>query len=114
MDCLYNYGRAIGIAFQIKDDILDSPGNPQTQDRVNLVLMHYLDEATKQGRTSEILQKKENSMELAEVREKAIEFALKKSREHVERANQQLKGMRDANKRVLLEDFADYSLERKV
>ncbi len=114
VDCLYNYGRAIGIAFQIKDDILDSPGNPQTQDRVNLVLMHYLDEATKQGRTSEILQKKENSMELAEVREKAIEFALKKSREHVERAKQQLKGMRDANKRVLLEDFADYSLERKV
>jgi hypothetical protein len=53
-------------------------------------------------------------MELAEVREKAIEFALKKSREHVERAKQQLKGMRDANKRVLLEDFADYSLERKI
>lgn len=114
VDCLYNYGRAVGIAFQIKDDILDSPGNPQTQDRVNLVLMHYLDEATKQGRASEILQKKENSMELAEVREKAIEFALKKSREHVERAKQQLKGLRDANKRVLLEDFADYSLERKV
>jgi geranylgeranyl diphosphate synthase type I len=114
VDCLYNYGRAVGIAFQIKDDILDSPGNPQTQDRVNLVLMHYLDEATKQGRTSEILQKKENSMELAEVREKAIEFALRKSREHVERAKPQLKGLRDANKRVLLEDFADYSLERKV
>ena len=51
VDCLYNYGRAVGIAFQIKDDILDSPGNPQTQDRVNLVLMHYLDEATKQGRS---------------------------------------------------------------
>jgi geranylgeranyl diphosphate synthase type I len=114
VDCLYNYGRAVGIAFQIKDDILDSPGNPQTQDRVNLVLMHYIDEATKQGRTSEILQKKENSMELAEVREKAIEFALRKSREHVEKAKQQLKGLRDANKRVLLEDFADYSLERKV
>ena len=114
VDCLYNYGRAVGIAFQIKDDILDSPGNPQTQDRVNLVLMHYIDEATKQGRASEILQKKENSMELAEVREKAIEFALRKSREHVERAKQQLKGLRDANKRVLLEDFADYSLERKV
>jgi len=113
VDCLYNYGRAVGIAFQIKDDILDSPGNPQTQDRVNLVLMHYLDEATKQGRASEILQKKENSMELTEVRERAIEFALKKSREHVEKAKQQLKGLRDANKRVLLEDFADYSLERK-
>jgi geranylgeranyl diphosphate synthase, type I len=113
VDCLYNYGRAVGIAFQIKDDILDSPGNPQTQDRVNLVLAHYLDEATKRGRVSEILQKKENSMELAEVREKAIEFALKKSREHVEKAKQQLNGLRDPKKRVLLDDFADYSLERK-
>jgi geranylgeranyl diphosphate synthase, type I len=113
VDCLYNYGRAVGIAFQIKDDILDSPGSPQTQDRVNLVLAHYLDEATKRGRASEILQKKENSMELAEVREKAIEFALKKSREHVEKAKQQLNGLRDPKKRVLLDDFADYSLERK-
>lgn len=114
VDCLYNYGRAVGIAFQIKDDMLDSPGNPATQDKVNLVLMHYLDEATKRGRVSEILQKKESSMETAELRERAIEFALKKSKEHVERAKQHLKGLHDVNKRVLLENFADYSLERKA
>jgi geranylgeranyl diphosphate synthase type I len=114
VDCLYNYGRAVGIAFQIKDDILDSPGNPATQDKINLVLMHYLDEATKRGRVSEILQKKENLYETAELRERAIEFALKKSKEHVDRAKQHLKGLHDVNKRVLLENFADYSLERKA
>jgi geranylgeranyl diphosphate synthase type I len=112
VDCLYNYGRAVGIAFQIKDDILDTSGDPEREDRVNLVLMHYLDEATKRVRVSEILEKKENSIEVAGLREKAIEFALKKSRDHVERAKGQLKGLRDPTRSKLLEDFADYSLER--
>jgi geranylgeranyl pyrophosphate synthase len=113
VDCLYNYGRAVGIAFQIKDDVLDSPGSPEGQDKINLVLMHYLDEATKRERVSAILEKKENSIEITALREKAIEFALKKSREHVEKAKQQLKGLRDPSKSKLLEDFADYSLEHK-
>jgi geranylgeranyl pyrophosphate synthase len=113
VDCLYNYGRAVGIAFQIKDDVLDTDADPQRQDKVNLVLMHYLDEATKRERVSAILEKNENSVEIAELREKAIEFALKKSRDHVEKAKQQLKGLRDSTKSKLLEEFADYSLERR-
>jgi geranylgeranyl pyrophosphate synthase len=112
VDCLYNYGRAVGIAFQIKDDILDTSGDPDRQDKVNLVLMHYLDEATKRERVSEILQKNENSMEIPELRRKAIEFALEKSREHVQKAKEQLKGLRDHSNSKVLEDFADYSLQR--
>ena len=112
VDCLYNYGRAVGIAFQIKDDILDTSGDPERQDKVNIVLMHYLDEATKRERVSEILQKRENSMEMAELRGKAIEFALQKSRDQVQKAKGQLKGLRDQSKSKVLEDFADYSLER--
>jgi geranylgeranyl diphosphate synthase type I len=114
VDALYNYGRAVGIAFQIKDDILDTADDPERQARVNLVLMHYLDEATKREKVSDILDKKENSTEIAEFREKAIEFAIRKSREQVEKAKQQLKGLRDPTKSKLLEDFADYSLERKL
>ena len=86
VDCLYNYGRAVGIAFQIKDDILDSPGDPNGQDKMNLVLMHYIDEATKQQRVSAILEKNDNPNGISELREKAIEFALKKSKEQVEKA----------------------------
>jgi geranylgeranyl pyrophosphate synthase len=112
VDCLYNYGRAVGIAFQIKDDILDTSGDPERQDKVNIVLMHYLDEATKRERVSEILQKREDSMEMAELRGKAIEFALQKSRDQVQKAKEQLKGLRDQSKSRVLEDFADYSLER--
>ena len=111
VDCLYNYGRAVGIAFQIKDDILDTSGDKERQDRMNLVLMHYLDEVAKRQRVSSILDDKEKSM--AVLRETAIEFALKKSREHVEKAKQELKGLRDPGKRKLLDDFAEYSLERK-
>lgn len=111
VDCLYNYGRAVGIAFQIKDDVLDSSGDPERQDKLNLVLMHYLDEVSERQRLSSMVNDKEKSM--AVLRETAIEFALKKSREHVEKAKQELKGLRDSGRRVLLEDFADYSLERK-
>jgi geranylgeranyl diphosphate synthase type I len=113
VDCLYNYGRAVGIAFQIKDDVLDTSDDPERQDTVNLVLMHYLDEVAKRERVSTILEKKENSTEIGGLRDKAIEFALKKSREHVEKAKRELKGLRDPSKARLLEDFADYSLERR-
>jgi geranylgeranyl diphosphate synthase type I len=114
VNCLYNYGRAVGIAFQIKDDILDQSGDPERQERLNLVVMHYLDEATKRERVSNLLDDKKKSDEVAisALYEKAMQFALKKSREHVAKAKEELKGLRDRSKSKLLEDFADYSLER--
>jgi geranylgeranyl diphosphate synthase type I len=115
VDCLYNYGRAVGIAFQIKDDLIDRSGDPERQERVNLVVMHYLDESTKRERISNLLgNDKPGTMEMSGLYEKALEFALQKSRQHVEKAKQELKGLRDPSKRRLLEDFADYSLERRV
>jgi geranylgeranyl diphosphate synthase type I len=113
VNCLYNYGRAVGTAFQIKDDILDQSGDPERQERVNLVVMHYLDEASKRERVSDLLENHNSrALEVASLYEKALAFALKKSREHVDRAKQELKGIRDSSKRRLLEEFADYSLER--
>jgi len=115
VDCLYNYGRAVGIAFQIKDDLLDRSSDPGRQERVNLVVMHYLDESTKRERISNLLgNDKPGTMEMSGLYEKALEFALQKSRQHVEKAKQELKGLRDPSKRRLLEDFADYSLERTL
>ena len=116
VNCLYNYGRAVGISFQIKDDILDQSGDPQRQERVNLVVMHYFDEATKRERVSNLLEDNEKSgaVDMAALYEKALEFALRKSREHVEKAKQELKRLRDPIKSKLLEDFADYSLERSI
>lgn len=112
VDALYNYGRAIGIAFQIKDDILDQSNDPERQERVNLVVMHYLDEATKKQRISNLLENHEGAVEKSVMYEKAMEFAIKKSREHVEKAKAEVKGLRDRGKCKLLDDFADYALER--
>jgi geranylgeranyl diphosphate synthase type I len=113
VNCLYNYGRAVGIAFQIKDDILDQSGDPERQERVNLVVMHYLDEASKRERVSNLIgDEKSGAVGVAGLYERALEFALKKSREHVERAKLELKSLKDPSKGKLLEEFADYSLER--
>jgi geranylgeranyl diphosphate synthase type I len=114
VNCLYNYGRAVGIAFQIKDDILDQSADPARQERVNLVVMHYLDEATRRERVSNLLENsdKVDNLSMSELYEKALQFALKKSKEHVEKAKAELKGLRDQDKSKLLEGFADYSLER--
>jgi len=114
VNCLYNYGRAVGIAFQIKDDILDQSADPVRQERVNLVVMHYLDEATKRERVSNLFENTEKSddPQIAELYEQALQFALKKSREHVEKAKAELKELHHHSQNKLLEDFADYSLER--
>jgi geranylgeranyl diphosphate synthase type I len=114
VNCLYNYGRAVGIAFQIKDDILDQSGDPERQERVNLVVMHYLDEATKRERVGNLVddKKRSDNVEIAALYEEALQFALEKSREKVAKAKAELKGLRDSGRSKVLEDFADYSLER--
>jgi geranylgeranyl diphosphate synthase type I len=114
VNCLYNYGRAVGIAFQIKDDILDQSADPVRQERVNLVVMHYLDEASRRERVSNLVENAEKSddTQIAELYEKALQFALKKSREHVEKAKAELNGLHDPSRSKVLDDFADYSLER--
>jgi geranylgeranyl pyrophosphate synthase len=113
VNCLYNYGRAVGIAFQIKDDILDqAPRDAERQERVNLVVMHYLDEATKKERISNLIEGSKGAVDISTLYEKALEFAIKKSKEHVERAKQELTLLRDSTRSKLLEDFANYALER--
>jgi geranylgeranyl diphosphate synthase type I len=114
VNCLFNYGRAIGIAFQIKDDILDNTGDPERQERVNLVLMRYLDEPTKKAALSNIFGDKKTAaaMRTAWLGEKAPELASRMSKDHVERAKRELKGLRGHSNHKQLEHFADYVVER--
>lgn len=112
VNCLYNYGRAVGIAFQIKDDILDQTNDPERNERVNLVVMHYIDETTKKQRISNLLENHDGTVDLSVMYEKAMEFAVKKSQENVQRAKQEIQILRDHGRSKLLEDFADYALER--
>lgn len=114
VNSLCNYGRAVGIAFQIKDDILDQSADPERKERVNLVVMHYLDEETKRQRVGNLIEDTEKSdkVEIATLYEKALQFALKKSREQVEKAKAELKGFPVQGKKQLLEEYANYALER--
>ena len=112
VNSLYNYGRAVGIAFQIKDDILDQSDDPDKRERANLVVMHYLDETTRKERISNLLENEKGTVDVSLLYDKAMNFALKKSREQVERAKQELKGLHEPGKAALLEQFADYALER--
>jgi len=80
---------------------------------VNLVVMHYLDEASQRERVGNLVgEEKASAMGVAALYERALEFALKRSREHVEKAKRELKGLKDPSRGKLLEEFADYSLER--
>ena len=112
VNSMYNFGRAVGTAFQIKDDILDQSSDPERQQRVNLVVMHYLDETTRKERISNLLENHGDTVDISALYEKAMDFAVRKAREHVERAKQELKDLRECGKSELLERFADYALER--
>jgi len=119
INALYNYGRAVGVAFQIRDDILDitSGSNSSKAERANLVLAHYLGASTRQDRVSEILnheEYKERDDELEALRRKAVDFAIRTSREHVERAKSEVQVLRDGEGREALIALADFALEREI
>ena len=116
---LYNYGRAVGVAFQIRDDILDltGNGNPSRQERANLVLAHYLGETVRQNRVAEMLDRNDSKDkdEAAEVlRQKAVAFARRASKEHVEKARSQIAILKDGDGKTALEELADFALERQT
>jgi len=119
ISALYNYGRAVGVAFQIRDDIMDltGNGNPSRQERANLVLAHYLGETVRQNRVAEMLDRNENKdkHEATEaLREKAVAFARRASKEHVEKAKSEIAVLRDSDGKTALEELATFSLERQT
>jgi len=116
---LYNYGRAVGVAFQIRDDILDITGrsNSSRAERANLVLAHYLGETARQDRVKEMLNQNErkNSGEpVEELRQKAVDFARRASSEHVQRAKTEVTVLRDGEGKAALLALADFALEREA
>ncbi len=115
INALYKYGRLLGVAFQIRDDILDLSGVGERRERANLVLAHYLGGTTKEERVSQILEKPDGvnqEQALEAIRDKAVAFAVKTSREQVEKAKSELKSLRESEKKRVLEQLADFALER--
>lgn len=119
INALYNYGRAVGVAFQIRDDILDITGRSThaRTERANLVLAHYLGETARRDRVTDMLnQNNSRSREdaLEALRQKAVDFAIRASRERVQTAKSEIAILRDSEDKEALMALAEFALERNA
>jgi geranylgeranyl diphosphate synthase, type I len=117
VSALYNYGRAVGVAFQIRDDIMDLTGNGNSskQERANLVLAHYVGDTARQDRMAQMLDHNENKSDPTDVlRRKAVDFARRASAEYVQKAKSEIAVLRVGEGKAALEELAAFALERQA
>jgi len=115
---LYNYGRGVGVAFQIRDDILDITGGstPAKVERANLVLAHYLGETSRRDIVGQMLNQnngKNQKDPLEAMRQKALDYAGRASREHIQKARSEITILRESAGKEALMSLADFALERE-
>jgi geranylgeranyl pyrophosphate synthase len=119
ISALHNYGRSVGVAFQIKDDILDLADptrNPEKHERANLVLAHYLGETVKREMAGHIMNNKAstpNPDPIEAIKSKAVNFAIRTSKDHIQKAKTELKALPNTRELQTLKQFAEFALERK-
>jgi geranylgeranyl diphosphate synthase type I len=128
IDAMYEYGRLIGLAFQIQDDYLDLASDEETlgkpigsdigKGKMTIIAIKGL--ASDEGRLLEILKADENSQ--AEIDEAieiltncgAIEYARNLAQESVMKAKEVLEILDDSSSKQVLVDIADFVLERSA
>ncbi len=125
-----NFGEAIGIAFQIRDDILDYEGSLSVigkpiggdikEKKITLPLIYSLNQVSKDEAASvrKMIKrgnKKENVKAIIEfVREhKGIEYALEQANNFSRRAKELLKIFPDSPSKLALEVLVDFVTDRK-
>lgn len=128
---MFEYGRLIGLGFQIWDDVLDlrstkeSFGKPVLNDIRNgkktLIVVHALD-AMKSPEKDELIavlgKKDATEEELMSAKELletvgSIDYASRIASEFVAKAKEELKAVKDDRHRMILAGFADFMLSRK-
>ena len=129
IDAMYEYGRLIGLAFQIQDDYLDLASDEETlgkpigsdigKGKMTIIAIRGLidDES---GRLLEILKAENNSQ--SEIDEAidiltncgAIEYARNLAQESVVQAKEVLEILDDSLSKQILSDIADFVLERNA
>ncbi|WP_458403647.1 short chain isoprenyl diphosphate synthase IdsA [Methanobrevibacter sp.] len=127
IDAMYEYGRLIGLAFQIQDDYLDLASDEETlgkpigsdiaKGKMTIIAIKGL-AGDESGRLLEILKAEENSQdEIDEAIEiltncGAIEYARNLAQESVEQAKEVLEILDGSSFKQALIDIADFVLER--
>jgi len=126
---MYEYGRLIGLAFQIQDDYLDIASDEETlgkpigsdigKGKMTIIAIKGL-ASDDSGRLLEILKAENNSQE--EIDEAieiltdcgAIEYAHNLAHESVVKAKEVLDMLDDSESKQILSDIADFVLERSA
>ena len=129
IDAMYEYGRLIGLAFQIQDDYLDLASDEETlgkpigsdigKGKMTIIAIKGL-ASDDSGRLLEILKVDGNSQD--EIDEAiqiltncgAIEYARNLAQESVRKAKEVLEILDDSSSKQVLADIADFVLERSA
>lgn len=124
------FGEAIGIAFQIRDDILDYDGSASLigkpvggdikEKKITLPLIYSLNQVS-HGEASRIRRMIKNGTAKDSVKEiinfvrenKGIDYALKIAHEYSEKAREALKIFPPSPSKIALETLIDFIIERK-
>ena len=129
IDAMYEYGRLIGLAFQIQDDYLDLASDEETlgkpigsdigKGKMTIIAINGLSSAGDDSeKLLEILKDENNSqadIDLAiEILTKcgAIEYARNLAQDSVDQAKEVLEILPDSSSKQVLSDIADFVLER--
>jgi geranylgeranyl diphosphate synthase type I len=129
VDVMYEYGRLIGLAFQIQDDYLDLVSDEETlgkpigsdigKGKMTIIAIKGI-ASDDSGRLLEILKDDENSQEdideAIEILKEcgAIEYARKLALDSVNQAKEILDILPDSSSKQVLLDIADFVLERNT
>jgi geranylgeranyl diphosphate synthase type I len=129
IDAMYEYGRLIGLAFQIQDDYLDLASDEETlgkpigsdigKGKMTIIAIKGLD-SVEDDKLLEILKDENNSEDdIAEAIDiltncGAIEYARNLALESVNQAKEVLEILDDSSSKQVLSDIADFVLERSA
>ena len=130
VDMLYDYGRLIGLAFQIRDDYLDltsdeeSLGKPVGSDivegKMTLIVVNALEKASPEDKAKliEILENEDSNQDdvdgALKIFEKygSLEYSNNLAKEYVKKAKELLDSLHDSEHKQALNLIADYVLSR--
>ena len=130
IEAMRNFGENLGLAFQIRDDILDYVGSTKLvgkplgadikDKKITLPLIHSLSEATKNEKSDIIKlvkngKKKNNVQKILEFvnQKKGIEYADKIAHDFAQKAKNSLSIFDDSESQSALESLVDFVIERK-